>query len=535
MKKPIIILLLCLIGLAGYSQSGLDHDLETYTVCVVDSISPSNQKEIVGVYNYNQKSLAYYHDGTLTVPYTPTGTVIPCYQIVGYSECRLRTVSNSSNKRKWQLAISDVSSYHDDIFLAGIYYEEFLGEGVGPGKKNISIPLNYPYGNTTKEAERFVADIKQWLECKSVHYIDSSTWALPGIYALDFQIHTVRNNFDINLDKAYYSVNQKQPSPMLISKSGGNTVVNSVSTAEVCEVYRKEKNGAVVYVMPYYNTTPLYPNDASYGLLARRIDCNYQSTRGGDCDRPASQNCYLSKTDSTLCTYYLHIPTKDTVTAMWARGTTIPINGSYYATVQPDQKQLQDTLQRWLTGLNYYGRVSVENTKNSTNDGWIFTISYTDAVFDSVQTNRGKYYFEVVDCKDYLFYDVTRNELGGIINTIDQYGRNVMCPPEASVMIPCDQMENIGGCRYQGKWGQELINSTTNKNYDLSKYSSFSIYQTSGNGSFTNNKYPSGTTNIGISQGQMFSVKSEQKCKYLAKQTVNYIWLSGAAIISYSW
>jgi hypothetical protein len=534
MKKPILLLTIIAWSCIINAQSGLSYDQEFVPICLVDSISPSNQVNFSRIYNVATKS---YQNKTEngTADYTPTGTVIPCFNLVGYSECRLRSVSNSSTKRKWSLDNSDVSTYHDDIFLVGILYEEFLGEGVGPGKKNIVIPLNYPYGNTTSEATRFVHDIKTWMECKSIHYIDSSTWASPSTYALQFQIHTVRNNFDINTDLAYYSINLKDPTPTFIIKSGSSSTVSGISTFEVCEVYRKEKNGAVYYIMPYYNTTPMYPNDASFGLLGRRVDCNYQSNRGGDCDRPATQNCYLCKSDSMLTTYYMYISTKDTIQTVYARGTSIPLGGNFYATVQPDQKQLQDTLQKWLTANNYYGRVSVENSKHNASDGWVITITYTDCVFDSIATNRHKYYFEIVDSKDYLYFDVSRNELGGIISCIDQYGRHTMCPPEAANMVPCSQVSEIGGCIYKGKFGSTVITSSGTTNFDLSSYSSFQIYQTSGTGSLVTPKYPSGTSTITLSGGMLFNIKSEKKCKYLAKQTLSYTWTSGTAIASYTW
>lgn len=534
--KPITTLITVLIGLNCFSQSGLEYDVEVYTMCVVDSVSPSSQKQIIAIYDYNRKVLAYYNDQTLTVPYTPTGTIIPCFDIVGVSECRLRAVSNSSNKRKWTLDNSDVSGYHDDIFLSSILYEEFLGEGVGPGKKNVSIPLNYPYGNTSAEATRFTKDLKAWLECKSVHYIDSSTWALPSTYALAVQIHTVRNNFDINLDQAIYSINLSDPTQTYITKSGGNTVVNSISTFEVCEVYRKEKNGAVYYIMPYYNTSPLYPNDASFGLLGRRVDCNYQSARGADCDRPASQNCYLAKSDSMLCTYNLYIATPDSITGFWTRGgVSTGFGGTFYSTVQPDHKQLQDTLQKWLYANNYYGRVSVQNSKHSS-AGWNITIEYTDCVFDSLSTNRGNYSFNVIDCKDYFYYDVVRNELGGIINTIDEYGRNLVCPPEAAIMVPCDQLQNIGGCRYKGLVGSFIITTTTPQTFNLGNYSSFNAYQQTGTGTLTVPNGTGGTSNILMAAGTMWTVKSEQKCKYLAKNTVKYtLSNTGTCIVNFTY
>lgn len=535
MKYKIILYLLGL-SIIGSSQVGQTLDSETYTYCLTDSISSSNQVQIFAVMDVATKQVKYYNNYQLNAPYTPVGTLIPCFDITGYSECRLRTVSNSSNKRKWQLAISDVSSYHTDMLLVSVEYSEFLGTGVGPGRSKAKIPLNYPYGNTTKEGIRFSADIKQWMECKGIHYIDSSTWGLKGVYALDIQVHTVRNNFDIDLDLAYYSIDLTDPTPATITKSGGNTVVSSISTEEVCEVYRKEKNGAVYYILPYYSTTPLYPNDASFGLLGRRVDCNFSSNRISICDRPASQNCYLSKADSTLCTYFLHIPTKDTITAIWADGASIPINGSYFATVQPDQKQLQDTIQRWLENSNKYGRISVENTKNASADGWVITILYSDVVFDSVQTNRGKYYFEIVDCKDYMYYDVTRNELGGVINVLDQYGRNLPAPPWGAAMIPCDQMEHVGGCRYKGLVGSDkYTTTTTNKPYDLSKYSSITFYCTSGGCTLVVPNNTGGTTSLSLTGGMIYSVKSEQKCKYLAKQTILFSWSSGQTLVNYTW
>ncbi|MBK6546392.1 MAG: hypothetical protein IPG12_14140 [Saprospiraceae bacterium] len=537
MKRLLIIpaiIMACLSFLFG--QSGINYDYEIYSICMVDSVSPSNQKQIWGLYDYGRKAFGYYTDETTTIAYTPTGTLIPCFSLNGVNECRLRSVSNSSNKRKWQLAISDVSSYHDDIYLGSITYEEFLGSGVGPAKAKLPIPLNYPYGNTDREASRFVADLKDWLDCKGVHYIDSSTWAMRGVYALDFQIHTVRNNWDIELSTALFTINLKDPNPVVLTKTGGNTVVTSVSTEEVCEVFRKEKNGAVYYILPYYSTTPLYPNDASFGLLGRRIDCNYQSNRGDDCDRPASQNCYITKTDSSLCSYYLLISTKDTIQTIWANGTTIPINGNYYATVQPDHKQLQDTIQKWLHNTNKYGKISIENTKNASADGWVISIQYSDVIFDSVGTNRGRYYFGITDCKDYLYFDVTRNELGGVINVINQYGENVICPPEASVMIPCDQMSEIGGCIYKGNWGQEFYNTVGTRSWDLSKFSSFSIFQQSGSGTFMIQRYGGNTTSTIMSSGSTYSVKSEQKCKYLNKQTVSHTMSgTGQLVISYTW
>lgn len=535
MKKVLITqVILLAFTLKSIAQAGLDQDQEFVSYCFVDSISPSQQVEFQKIVNIATKT-EYLKTADGTATYTPTGTVIPCFNLTGISECRLRSVSNSSNKRKWQLAISDVSSYHNDIFLVGIDYEEFIGMGSGPGRKS-RIPLNYPYFNTTAEGNRFATDIKNWMECKGIHYIDSSTWGKKGVYALDIQIHTVRNNFDINLDNAYYSIALKDPNPSVITKSGGNTVVNSISTYEVCEVYRKEKTGAVYYIMPYYATTPLYPNDASFGLLDRRVDCNYQTNRSDDCDRPASQNCYIAKADSTLCTYYLNIQTKDTIQSIWADGALIPINGSYYATVQPDHKQLQDTIQRWLENSNKYGRISIENSKNASADGWVFTIMYSDVSFDSIQTNRGKYYFDVVDCKDYMYYDVTRNELGGIINCLDQYGRNVMAPPAASVMIPCDQMEHVGGCRYKGLIGGDKYVTSANINYDLSKYSSITFYSASGTSYLTlPNRTGTGTSQLVMTGGMIFSFKSEQKCKYLAKQTVNLLWGSGIFYVTYTW
>ncbi len=535
-KLGLIGLILLWFFAQAFSQAGLSYDMEIQSYCFVDSISPSNQVEFQKIVNINLKT-EYLKTADGTATYTPTGTVIPCFRLNGVSECRLRTITNSSNKRKWQLAISDVSSYHDDIFLAAIFYEEFLGEGIGPGKSKTPIPLNYPYGNTSNEATRFQDDLKDWMNCKGIHYIDTSTWALKGQYALDFQIHVVDNNWRINLNEAYFSVNLKDPIPTYIIKSGGNSVVSGINTEEVCEVFRKEKNGAVYYILPYYGTSPIYPDASTFGLLGRRVDCNYQSNRSDDCDRPASQNCYIARTDSTLCTYYCHIPTKDTITAisyMMNGTTTIPINGSYFATVQPDHKQLQDTVQKWLASTNRYGKFTVENTK-STADGWVITCQYTDLMLDSITTNRGKYPFEIVDCKDYLYYDVTRNELGGVVNTINQYGENVLCPPEASVMIPCDQISDIAGCRYKGMYGNQVQNVAGSVTFNLGKFSSFTVYQTGGSGTITNKKYDGTSTTFSITGGMIFSVKSEQKCKYLASQNLTYTWVSGTAIFSYTW
>ncbi len=534
MKQPIY-LLICIALFTNLNgnltaQAGMTMDLEIVSYCFVDSISPSQQIEFQKIVNLNTKS-EYLKTADGTSTYTVVGTVIPCFGLVGMSERRFRSVSNSSNKRKWTLANSDVQDYHDDILLAAIFYEEFVGSGVGPGKKNVTIPLNYPYGNTASEASRFTLDVKAWFECKGIHYVDTSTWALPSTYALSFQLHTVRNNFDINLDKAYYSVNFKKITPTFISKTGANTVVNSINTYEICDVYRKERNGAIYYIVPYYQSAPLYPNDAGFGLLNYRIDDNYQSARGADCDRPASQNCYVAKADSTLCTYFLTIPTKDTITSIWAGGTLIT-NASYFATVQPDHKQLQDTLQKFLENKNYYGSASVENTK-SIGDGWSITVNYTDIPFDSVQTNRKKYYFDVVDCKDYLYFDVTRNELGGIINTIDQYGRNVICPPEASIMIPCDQLQNLGGCRYKGMVGADKY--TASATIDIGKYSSVQFYQRTGGGLLNMPTLSGNTTQVTLGTGNMYSFKSEQKCKYLASQKISYTWSSGELIVSYTY
>jgi hypothetical protein len=289
MKQPIFLLLM---GIALFTnlngnltgQAGMTMDMEIVSYCFVDSVSPSQQVEFQKIVNLNTKS-EYLRTADGTSTYTVAGTVIPCYRLAGMSERRFRSVSNSSNKRKWTLANSDVQDYHDDILLAAIYYEEFVGSGVGPGKKNVIIPLNYPYGNTTSEANRFVVDVKTWFECKGIHYIDTSTWALPSTYALSFQLHTVRNNWDINLDKAIYSVNFKKPVPTFITKSGANTVVNGISTYEICDVYRKEKNGAIYYIIPYFQETPIYPNGSGFGLLNYRIDDNYQSARSADCDR----------------------------------------------------------------------------------------------------------------------------------------------------------------------------------------------------------------------------------------------------------
>ena len=111
----------------------------------------------------------------------------------------------------------------------------------------------------------------------------------------------------------------------------------------------------------------------------------------------------------------------------------------------------------------------------------------------------------------------------------------MLCPPEASSMIPCDQMENIGGCRYKGKFGTTTLTSSGTYTFNLENFSSFQIYQPGGSGNIVTNKYPTGTTTITLTGGMMFSVKSEQKCKYLARQTITYTWTSGTGIASYTW
>lgn len=529
------LLLLVLFGLPYMlvSQTGQTGELETYTYCLVDSVSPSNQKQIFAVMDVARKEKRYYNDHNLATPYTPTGTLIPCFDLVGNSECRLRSVSNSSNKRKFSLTISDVSAYHTDISLAGIEYEEFLGMGNGPGKNMARIPLNYPYRNTVAEANRFTADIKAWLECKGVHYIDSSTYALVGVYAMDFQIHTVRNNFDINLDNAIYQRSFRDPDPTWISKSGQNTVVNSVSTFEVCEVFRKEKNGAIYYIIPYYNSTPLYPNDATFGLLDRRIDCNYQSLRIDHCDRPAMEGCYKAPLDSMVCTYDVYIPYNYNITSIYINGgVTLPI-GTYSPGVQPDHKQLQDTIQKWLYWKNYFGIVSVENTKSTTYDAWHITISNTDMPFDSIQTSSGRYYFKRTNCNQYLYYQVSRNELGGITSCIDQYGRNLYCPPDLAEVIPCSQQVQRG-CQNLNMFGGEILNSGS-KIFDMTQFSSISFYQSTGNGALVMKTRTGATHSLTLAANREYSFQTKDLCNYFDSGTIQYNWTSGFCNVTYTW
>ena len=71
--------------------------------------------------------------------------------------------------------------------------------------------------------------------------------------------------------------------------------------------------------------------------------------------------------------------------------------------------------------------------------------------------------------------------------------------------------------------------------FDLGIMSSFAVYQQTGTGIITTPYYGQNTNTIATSAGTMWSVKSEQKCKYLAKQTVKYQWSSGTAIITYTW
>lgn len=531
------LLLIALFGLPFIvvSQIGQTGALETYTYCLVDSVSPSNQRQIFAVMDVARKEKRYYNDHNLATPYTPTGTLIPCFDLVGNSECRLRSVSNSSNKRKFSLTISDVSSYHTDISLAGIEYEEFLGMGNGPGKNMARIPLNYPYRNTVAEANRFTTDVKAWLECKGVHYIDSSTYGLVGVYALDFQIHTVRNNFDVNLDNAIYQRSFRDPNPTWISKSGQNTVVNSISTFEVCEVFRKEKNGAIYYIIPYYNSTPLYPNDATFGLLDRRIDCNYQSLRIDHCDRPASEGCYKAPVDSLLCSYDVYIPYSWTIAKIYINNGDSIAMGSFSPNSQPDHKQLQDTLQKWLYWRNHYGIVSVENTKSTTYDAWHITITNTDVQFDSVRVSAtpNYYYFKRTNCNNYLYYQVTRNELGGITSCIDQFGRNLYCPPDIAEVIPCSQ-QTQRGCQNLNMFGGEMVSSGT-KNFDMTKFSSISFYQSTGTGLLTMKNRAGGSNNLTLAANREYSFQTKDLCNYFDSGTITVTINSGFVNVTYTW
>lgn len=546
--KRLLILLVCLIPLGGNSVSGqavTSADAEFQSLCMIDSINASTY-----VYFNRRVSMinpAQYTDHTVNYSgtYTVVGVAKPCnYQDV-VKECWLKQTNVDYINYVYS---SDASIGTDDAWIIDWTYVEVKSVSSFANSQtpliNLGhVPLAYPYGNSHREADRFVNDLKEWLDCMGICYKDDTpynTEATPtGVGTPYSSLRGLRVSatvYGIQFVNMYYSRNPHDPTKDIITRSGTKTTGITLACDLPFDLYRRVADGTQVWGVNYKGVLE-YP---SFTGLLTKVPCEFMDNRRDDCNRPSGSNeLWIAAIDTPICNYYLSIPANEDINGVWLRGTQM-----IGATYQPDgggasgtdMQDLTDTLNDYIASKFAMGEFAINN-RNGLSYGWKITAKWSSYTLDSVSTTvPSKYYPTINGCHNYRSYTVRRNELGGIVSCMDELGKRTYLPEHAIKVNPGDE-NTIYDCMNSNHYGSEVL-STGNKTFDLSKFHYFSYTALAGSGSMitidTKDRNNSSTT-MNVERGYSEGITAETPCDYL-KGSIKITNTSGGVVkISYLW
>ncbi|NOT37605.1 MAG: hypothetical protein HOP11_09545 [Saprospiraceae bacterium] len=545
MKKIILNIFLCICSInSAYNQATNDYDLEAYPLCLIDSIGPSNLVYFTRVHSISRPGT--FSDKTEAgTSYTVLGTVKPCpFQDV-VKECWLKL--ENVDYRNYEYSASTTIDNEDFWIVDWTYVESKTVSSFANSQTpliNIGhVPLAYPYGNSQREADRFITDLKEWLDCMGICYKDdlpNGTEATPtGInsaYPALTGLRVSATVYGIEFINLYYSRNPFDYGTDVLLRSGTKTTISAIPCDIPFDLYRRVTTGAVAWGVNNKGQVQYPP----YTGLLTKVSCNFLDNRRDDCNRPSGNNeLWIAKVDTILCNYYISIPANENINGVWLRG----INVSGSAVYQPDgggglgtePQDLSDTLNDYIHATGGMGEFAVNN-RNGLSYGWKITGKWLNHTLDSVSTTvPAKYYPELAGCATYKSYTVRRNELGGIVSCLDENGKRAYLP-DAAIKVNPGQENTIFDCLNSNTWGSEVI--TVTKTFDLSKYHYFSYIVLTGTGSNVNveTKKRDGTTNnFNVEKTFGDDITAETACDYL-KGTIKFtIANPGTVKISYLW
>ncbi|HRI01840.1 MAG TPA: hypothetical protein PK006_12365 [Saprospiraceae bacterium] len=512
-------------------------DAEFQIICQIDSIGPGYQVEFARRISLTNPTLFTNLTADLTSNYTPTGTVIPCFRLTGTSECWYRNETVSYTKY-----CIDFNNYvapapplsPNDLALTEVIYSDFyshlavIGTTQDAAFKNYRLPLAYPYLNTSRDSARLKRDLEEILECLGAETNNTKVTTFTTSEAISFCIESA--NFFV--ESAKYSQNSNSANSLTIpAEKTTNTATNFIAR-RIGDLYRKQ-NGAIYYFINWQGTLIAPPISG----LNYKINCNFETEKKLSCNKPVGgSECWITPIDTPLCSYYLSIPYYCRINGIYVGGTNI-ITGTYIPNdtttgVYSKIYTLSNSVNKYIVDQNKWGTVSIDNKRGGL--GWVFHINYSDLSFDSVTTfSNGNFYFKKINCQEYHWYEVTRNELGGVLTCVDEFGNRAWLN-NASRKINCMDLANNTDCQNKNRVGSETILSGT-KIYDLSKYHSFSIVILAGSATYTGDAYNGSPTPVTISTNFSEKHTAETNCKYL-KGTITIQANPGCvAKITYIW
>ncbi len=529
-----------------YSQASQQTDLEAYSQCLYDSIAANNIIYFTRVHSINNPGtfINKKDDGTI---YTVLGTVKPCpFQDV-VKECWLKL--ENVDYRNYEYSSLATIENEDFWIVDWTYVESKTVSSFANSQTPLinvgHVPLAYPYGNSQREADRFTADMKEWLDCMGICYKDDTpynTEATPtGVgtpYPTLVGLRVSATVYGIEFNNLVYSRNPFRygGGADIILRAGTKTTVAALACDIPFDLYRRISNGAIAWGVNNKGAVQYPP----YTGLLTKVTCDFMDHRRDDCNRPSGSNeTWIARQDTLLCNYYLSIPSNADINGVWLRG--INVTGS--TVFQPDggggtgtmPQDLTDTLNDYIHASNGMGEFAINN-RYGLNYGWLITGKWINHTFDSVSTVGGtKYYPEVAGCATYKTYTVRRNELGGIVSCTDENGKRSYLP-DAAIKVNPGQENTIFDCMNTNRWGSEVITSTTT--YDLSKYHFFSYIVLAGTGSNVNvetKKRDGSTTNFNVEKTFGDDITAETACDYLKGSIKFTIGSPGTVKLSYLW
>lgn len=530
--------------IAWYSASGQvknSIDVEYTSLCMIDSINASTQVYFTRVFNNSLKSNTYDINQSGTGSYTVVGTAKPCPYSQVVKECWLK--QQTVNYINYVYS-ADPEFENEDAWVVDLIYVEqksvsSYANPQTPLFNTQHVPLAYPYGNTQAEADRFTTDIQLWLDCMGLCYKDdepNNTKAEPtGLNTAYPSLNGLRVSitvFGIEFVNIYYSRNFTDPGRYTYARSGTKTTVSSLLCDQPFDLYRRISDGQPAWGVNYKGVVEFPP----YTGLLTKVSCDFLDNRRDDCSRPSGSNeTWIAAVDTPLCNYYLNIPANENITGLWLRGVNI-LSGTYEpdggGSSGKDVQDLTDTINNYIFKQNGLGKFAINNIQSG-QFGWRITGKYSNYTFDSVQTNVKKYYPTSSGCINYKIYQVSRNELGGILTCIDEQGDRRFLP-ESAVQVFGDDINSVFDCQNGNRFGFEVITNTTVV-YDLSKYHYFSYFNITAPTTVSTKNKAGGNETLSVPVNYMEQFTAEGKCNYLKGTLTITVGNTGRAKVSYIW
>jgi len=550
--KRLIILISLLCTQVAWSQVETGADVEFYTQCLYDSISPSQIVYFTRVHSLSRPG-SFVNKADDGSTYTPTGTVRSCQFQDVVKECWLKQQNVTYINYVYSIPTTTAYQTEDHWIVDWIYVEQksvtSFANSQTPLFNTQRVPLAYPYGNSQREAERFTRDLKEWLDCMGICYKDDEPFitvatptgigsAYPGEYGLRVSV-TV---FGIEFVNMYYSRNIDDPGSYIIARAGSKTQVTNTACDQPFDLYRRVSTGHPAWGINYKGELELPP----YTGLLTKVSCDFLDNRRDDCSRPSgSTEVWVSALDTPICNYYVSIPTNENIVGVYLRGVNV-IGGTYMAdnggVSGKDVQDLTDTLNDYLHARNGYGEFAINNIQG-TNYGWRITAKWLNYTFDSIKTTGNQAYTfipTISGCAYHRSYFVQRNDLGGILHCKSELGKSVYLPDNAIRVAP-GQENTIFDCQNRNRYGMEVVapgSGSTSKTYDLSKfhYFSYTVINQGTNGVSVESKDQAGATNtLTAPTGYSDSFTAETDCDYM-KGSIKITVTNPAIVkVSYLW